>query len=381
MQTQRIYAFDYLKGFIIFLVVAHHSAFAYTTFAKYNFTNYLYSTAPIVDSTRSIYLDFFQEFNDTFFMSLMFFIAGIFSWPSLIRKGWLRYLHDRFLRLGIPFICGVLFITPLAEYFSFIATGNLGSYWFFWFNVYFQNQWIPGPPWFLWVLLMFSIFLILIWYSSPSLLPSLSAIVERAVNKPIQALFFFALIAFVVYLIPYLIIPRGNYNSWISLAGPLWLQSNRIFFYALFFFTGVVAGSSVKLVKYLALWIVFSLGFYCVQWFGIGYAFQTQKVYIVGVQVLYCLLFALIATFTSAALIALFNRFFNKYSKPWNFLAENAYGVYLLHYPYVIALQYLLLGFSCSALIKFFIVVCVAFVASLLTSFLLRSIPGAKKIL
>src|ERR1700733_16035156 len=68
---------DYLRAFITVLVVAHHSSLAYTTFASFNKQAYNDSTHPIVDTVRSGALDIFEDFNDVFFMSLMFLISGI----------------------------------------------------------------------------------------------------------------------------------------------------------------------------------------------------------------------------------------------------------------------------------------------------------------
>src|SRR5262244_517376 len=63
---------DNLRSFLTVLVVAHHSSLAYTTFAKFDKTNYMSSTAPVVDNSRWIVMDIFAGFNDIFFMSLMF---------------------------------------------------------------------------------------------------------------------------------------------------------------------------------------------------------------------------------------------------------------------------------------------------------------------
>ena len=37
-------------------------------------------------------------------MTLMFFISGLFVWGSLQQKGAERFLRDRLLRLGVPFV-------------------------------------------------------------------------------------------------------------------------------------------------------------------------------------------------------------------------------------------------------------------------------------
>jgi len=88
------------------MVVAHHSCLAYTTFAHFGPANYLNSTAPVVDTARWQFFDYAENFNDVFFMSLMFFISGLFVWRSLRRSGVLAFTCGRLLRLGVPFAVG-----------------------------------------------------------------------------------------------------------------------------------------------------------------------------------------------------------------------------------------------------------------------------------
>jgi len=111
-------AVGYLRGFIIVLVLAHHSAIAYSVFARFNSQHYLWG-APIVDSQRWLGFDLLVLFNDIFFVPLMFFLSGLFAWPSLARKGNWAFVRDRSLRLGLPFALAVLFLMPLAYYPSF----------------------------------------------------------------------------------------------------------------------------------------------------------------------------------------------------------------------------------------------------------------------
>ena len=86
------------------MVVAHHSSLAYTTFAQFDNEAYINLTHPVVDTQRWIGLDIFENFNDVFFMSLMFLIGGLFLSKSMIKKGTFTFLKDRFYRLFIPFL-------------------------------------------------------------------------------------------------------------------------------------------------------------------------------------------------------------------------------------------------------------------------------------
>lgn len=90
---------DYLRGFLTLLVVAHHSSLAYTTFATFNKEMYVSSTNPVVDITRWLGMDYFEDFNDIFFMALMFLIGGIFLMSSIQKKGQSSFISDRFYRV------------------------------------------------------------------------------------------------------------------------------------------------------------------------------------------------------------------------------------------------------------------------------------------
>ena len=115
-------AIGYLRGFLVILVLAHHSAVAYfwgvpTSRAPLLKVPMFWRAFPIVDPhAHSALLTLFISFNDTFFMSLMFFVSGLFVWPSLVRKGNTPFLRNRFKRLGIPILFAAAIVAPLAYY-------------------------------------------------------------------------------------------------------------------------------------------------------------------------------------------------------------------------------------------------------------------------
>src|SRR5262245_45204873 len=77
-------AVDYLKATVILLVVAHHNCLACTTFPHFDPAHYLTgSIAPAVATSRWGFFDYAENFNDVFFMSLMFFISRLFVCRSL----------------------------------------------------------------------------------------------------------------------------------------------------------------------------------------------------------------------------------------------------------------------------------------------------------
>ena len=96
-------ALDRARTFITMLVLIHHSVIAYTYFGH-------------TDRQSFLGFDGVVLFNDSFFMSAMFFLSGLFVWPSLQRKGTGWFLRDRCWRLGLPFVICALILMPIAYY-------------------------------------------------------------------------------------------------------------------------------------------------------------------------------------------------------------------------------------------------------------------------
>src|SRR5262249_35453224 len=159
-QSKPSLALDNLRASVIIVVVAFHSVLPYLNFlpaANYQFDSppYLWHSFPIIDSHRWIGFDLFCAHQDVYLISLMFFLSGVFVWPSLRRKGAWQFLRDRALRLGLPFVFYELFLSPLAHYANYRVTATDLS-----FVTYMQHLvalpfWPSGPPWFLAELLAF----------------------------------------------------------------------------------------------------------------------------------------------------------------------------------------------------------------------------------
>jgi len=92
--------------------------------------------------------DFLVGFNDIFFMSLMFFLSGLFVWQSLQRKGAAHFLRDRALRLGLPLVVAAAVVAPIAYYPAYIQTGLRGGITGYWQQWRALGNWPAGPAWF-----------------------------------------------------------------------------------------------------------------------------------------------------------------------------------------------------------------------------------------
>src|SRR5258708_11436607 len=258
----RSYWMDYLRGFVTVLVVAHHSALAYTTFAYFNPQAYNASTHPIVDAVRSKGLDIFEDFNDVFFMSLMFLISGIFVVPSLERKGRRQFLRDRARRLFIPFLVAVTLIMPVGYLAAWrLAHGNwdIGAFVTDFIRV---EHWPPGPPWFIGILFLFNVAVCLLYPGLRLFLQRLDQGLSRVAGRPWGL--FWRGYAFTLVLFLPLVLLFGS-SAWIGF-GPFAIQLSRILLYFGYFFLGMAIGVSgtnggllagdSALMRYAPLWAV-----------------------------------------------------------------------------------------------------------------------------
>jgi Acyltransferase family len=101
--------------------VAFHSFSAYivaqpTTPPAFGLAPYDWRVFPIIDNERWLGFDLFCAFQFLYLMQFMFFLSGLFVWPSLQRKDWKGFLAHRLVRLGIPFVIGVYLVMPIAFY-------------------------------------------------------------------------------------------------------------------------------------------------------------------------------------------------------------------------------------------------------------------------
>ncbi|HET7000166.1 MAG TPA: acyltransferase [Puia sp.] len=378
---------DYLRSFITVLVVAHHSTLAYTTFARLNPHAYILSTHPIIDSKRWIGLDIFENFNDVFFMALMFLIGGFFVVKGLKKKGPALFIRDRFYRLFLPFVVAVCSLMLLAYYPAYLTVHPEGGLENFLKDFIFVEGWPPGPAWFIWVLFLFNLIFAVF---GKAFLP----FVYKAENK-LQALADHPVkVAFMIYIIIWLLYVPASWifgaYTWTGF-GPFAFQKSRLLLYFGFFIFGSIIGASdiekglfsseSGFIKYWRVWLRACVIFYMLllvlealggQGFGRKLGEWPSKI-------IYGSVYAGSTCFSSIAFLTLFRKFTKRAGSFRDSLTRNAYCIYLVHYIFVLWCQYELLNVELPAFIKFLITFLISMVISWQVSILLRKIPVVKK--
>jgi peptidoglycan/LPS O-acetylase OafA/YrhL len=356
-------SFDYLRAFIVLLVVLHHSVLAYAVLWPAQPGTFRILSAPIVDPQRWAGFDVLAGFNDTFFMALMFLLSGLFVWPSLERKGGARFLHDRILRLGVPFAVAAGILMPLAYYPSYALTGadpRFAAYARAWLSLGF---WPSGPAWFIWLLLVFDAVAAVLYMLLRRWTANRQGQQHLGVyNRPPAFVAMLLVVSALVY------VPMElNFGAmrWLAL-GPFSFQASRLLLYATYFLAGIQMGAfgvesgflarNGELARRWLIWLSAGLAAYALR-LGV---FVLLVLPVVGdhrplplaLRLLGDLTFVLCCGTISFAFIALFRRFAVARQPVFDSLSASSYGMYLVHYPVVVWLQFALLPVALGPIAK-----------------------------
>jgi peptidoglycan/LPS O-acetylase OafA/YrhL len=383
-------AIGYLRAFIVVLVIAHHAALAYYPYAPPAAASLVaeprwWEAFPVVDARRWSGFGLLVGFNDVFFMSLMFFLSGLFVWPGLARKRGAKFLRDRLLRLGLPFLAAAALVAPLAYYPTYLQTAAHSGVAGFWRQWLALGQWPAGPAWFIWVLLAFDAIAALLFVVAPKWGEGLGRTISGMSGRPV--VFFAALVAIAAaaYIPMALIFTPISWTAF----GPFVFQTSRIFHYLLYFLVGVGVGAwgldrgllapGGKLARRWLLWVIAALVLFGAAAVVTVIAATSQarsNAWQIAMDAGFC--FSCAAS--SFAFLAVFLRFARSRSRIFDSLSANSYGIYLVHYAFVSWLQYALLPAGLPAMAKGAIVLLGALALSWSVSAAIRRIPAVARV-
>jgi peptidoglycan/LPS O-acetylase OafA/YrhL len=370
-------ALDRARTFLTLVVLLHHAVIPYTHFGHTDPKSWLGFDAVVLAT-------------DSFFMAMFFFLSGLFVWPGLARKSPGVFLRDRLLRLGLPFAIAAFTIIPLAYYAIALREHPDLGFSAFWWKTVTAGPWPSGPVWFVWVLLVFDLTASLLYRLSPRLPEPINRWSLRGFERPAEFFLFLLVVTAIAYVPARLYFGAGRWFEF----GPFDVQASRVLLYAAYFFIGAgvgaanfergVLGADGRLAKSGWGWVIATLVPYCLLW-----GLITIKREVLGnppvlpawYEAIYGLLFV---AFSAAILLAILAYFLRFKRSGWSVLdpmQPDAYGIFLVHYPIVLWLQYWLFDYDLPATVK----ALVAFVLTLALSWaitrLLRMIPGATRVL
>jgi glucan biosynthesis protein C len=405
----RIYFLDYLRGFMVLLVVLDHSMHAYSQhYGRFWF---------FPDVERSTFIDVLHLHNDAIMMPFLFFLAGMFVLPSLKRRGYLSFAKERFLRLVVPFVFGIFFITPfMVHHKGIIRDGLQQSFLDFWYDHYIRWENAPfenvsqGGFWFLYYLLVLTVGLVVINAIFPRAITALGGFVRWCVQKPSRG---FMVLGFILALIL-----GGSDLMW---GAPWWIGFKPVFhvrgsrFIAKLFFFLLGAGFreaglvqdqaflnrlsqswktwTALALSILGIYIAYTLVFFDTGAYSdaIRYHFFQGGTWDDAWDILFSeaplvlirtTLLGLVILSLTIMYMSVFKYFLDKPHAAWQSLAACSFGIYIFHEPFTTATHLWLYGVALDPIIKFIITSAISLSISwLLVAKLFLKLPGFKRIL
>jgi peptidoglycan/LPS O-acetylase OafA/YrhL len=373
--TQREFYIDHLRTVLTAQVIVFHCAITYGSIG-----GWFYREIDPSPSLPSALLGLFVLTSQAYFMGFFFLLAGYFTPASLERKGYARFVADRFLRLGIPlFVFGVL-LGPATIAMSRTADGR--SFWSTLAILARDKDFINGPLWFTQALLMFAL-AYCVWRAiarTPVQRGPLTATsVPRALWWLVSAL---AVGAVAVLLrIQY---PVGKNAFGLQLG----FFSSYIFMFAL----GIAAYRHDWLRQLTwrhASWWIIALPIFWVL-MPIHLTLDRSPDTFAAVSFMHGIPWAaifwamwepFIAWGIIAALLLLFRQYVNAPSRLWAWLDRRAYAAYIIHPPVLVGVALLLRPWTEPALAKWACTGVIAIAATWLIADPLVRAPGLRRIL
>jgi surface polysaccharide O-acyltransferase-like enzyme len=373
----RIVALDRARTFTTLLVVIHHSVVNFTYFGN-------------GDRMRWLGFDLVVLFNDSFFMAFMFLISGLFVHDSLTRKGAAEFLRQRAWRLGVPLLVSIFVLIPIAYYASFLRYHMPGTtdfnFFHYWWHMITIGPWPSGQAWFLWVLLALDVIAAAVWSVASKILAAFGQLIFALRQRPMTAFVAFLIVSVASYLPMHLVFGDG---AWFEPGHyPFPIQTSRILLYPAYFFAGVgigvvslragVLAEDSEIAKRWPVWLSFAVPLYGAilllvyahhNWLA---DFKSPALWW---KTAYGLVFAMFSAAMAFTVPTTSLRLARSSLSLLDAMQPSAYGIYLLHYVFIIWLQYVVYDPAFPAGIKAAIVFAGTLGGSWALTILLRKIP------
>jgi peptidoglycan/LPS O-acetylase OafA/YrhL len=372
MATRELYI-DRLRVAMTALVLLHHTAITYGANGGW----FWYEQKPS-GALSSTLLTFFCATDQAYFMGFFFLLAGYFTPHSLEKKGYLRFLVDRFLRLGVPLLAFILTLGPLTGAMAQWADGK--GFWATFPAIWQRRIVIVGPLWFAEALLIFAL-AYCGWRAVCGSPLTDSQRIARPVPKGgwwlLSALGVGAAALAIRQIVPtgvnIISLQLGYFASYIFLFA-LGIAAWRYDWLRQLSWSKARAWLIVAGITWFALPLIIALASHAKTSGGIFSGALSPQ------AILYAFWEPLVAWGIIAALIVLFRERMNAHSALWEWLGRRAFAVYILHPPVVVGIAILLHGWAAPALVKFGVTGTLSCILCWLLADPLVRLPGVRRV-
>lgn len=369
---------DILRVALTMLVVAHHAAQAYGPTG---------GSWPITNPTISPVLGPFFAVNAMFFMGLFFLISGYFVPRSFDHKGEVGFMKGRAIRLLIPALFFGWFIFAPLIYLAQGESMSLVEYVQYMYGMSWQLPYIH--LWFLLHLVLYSAGYLLWRQTRRGQNEKDTAVLLPTTRIILIFIIALALVSFVVRI-------WYPIDRWAALFWLIPAEIAHLPQYVALFAVGILAYRGDWLRKFptrsgmiwLGIGLFAAAAYYVYSLWGAQLFYDVFGTGIIETggldwrSLVFCLWEAAVCIGLCIGLLVLFRERINK--KPGKVLAAMigaAYAVYIIHWWVVVGIQAGFEAVDLAPFIKFVLVTILAIVLSFIIGYLIRLIPGVKKIL
>ncbi len=158
IQSTRRVDLDWLRVLAVLLLVPFHSALI--------FIHEPHVVMYVKDELSSSFLNQFAGWIHGFHMPLLFYVSGAATFFSLKKRKGSQYIKERFLKILIPAVSGLVLIIPLITYIALIQKGDSVDFWQHFINFWqfgnadltgMDGKFTPAHLWYLLFLFVFSL--------------------------------------------------------------------------------------------------------------------------------------------------------------------------------------------------------------------------------
>jgi peptidoglycan/LPS O-acetylase OafA/YrhL len=378
MERARLFFIDNLRILLIALVIIQHVSVTYGGEGSW------YYKEGEADIITSSVLSVHNAIVQSFFMGMLFLIAGYFTPASYDRKGTRRFLSDRLLRLGIPMLFFDLAIEPILDYTMMVNVGGFnGTFRQVLARHYSTFHIGTGPLWFVETLLIFAAVYV-VWRNVSGRAGS-----SGKTNGEMPGNLLIAALAIALGLVTFVV------RIWLPIGwafGPLNLQFPLFPQYICLFIVGVAAYRRNWLgripITTGRLWqgivVVFIVVLIPVLFVAGGATTGNLSPYLGGLH-WQCFTYALWEQCLGIAMIIglfdLFRQKFDRQGKLAKELSTGSYTVYIIHAPVLVFFTLAIRNITLYPLLKFALVAIVTVPLCFALASVIRRLPLARRIL
>lgn len=342
--NDRLYFMDSLRSFTILFVIILHVTMSYTGFAPIQESFIRLDSVP--EAYKGLFAVIAALLNGPSLNSIMFFIAGFFAFGTYQKRGCVSFFKEKLIKLGIPYLGGIIILAPLTEYIVNRSWGKNCNFPHYWLREFFLPETMtPQHLWFIGILFIFFII------SMP-----IFALLQKRKQKTIHTdctrnilIILFLIITFFLYFgMNSLYMPYTFINIFIIRFPPAVLP-----FYAAYFALGVYASFQKwfygERKEHIYPWaILYALSL--ILYFGTFIIIPETRE---ENHPLMALAFTVLVFSGLMLLMTVFKKYANKTSKFISWFSKNSYGAYIIHYFMVLFVVYLMREIPLPVIVKY----------------------------